>query len=153
MAQNLMVTVAKALIKGKLRVGTLTGLERFLLAQMTLPDRVPTLLAATNVEPQLIDPQFNYRILAESAEANLALFGKVKERFPFDVLTAPTWLGLMVTGAAELGVEFRIEEERVKVIVGGAPVSSRFAGQIGADAYAASAPEGVDTVRAWLTGR
>jgi uroporphyrinogen-III decarboxylase len=113
MAQNLLITVAKALAKGKLHVGTLTGLERFLLAQMALPDRVPTLLAATNVEPQLIDPRFNYRMLAESAEANLELFAKVKERFSFDVITSPTWLGLMVTGTAELGVQFQIERDRV----------------------------------------
>jgi 5-methyltetrahydrofolate--homocysteine methyltransferase len=41
--------------------------------------------------------------------------------------------------------------DRVKVIVGGAPVSKRFAEQIGADAYAATAPEGVKAVRAWLS--
>jgi len=40
--------------------------------------------------------------------------------------------------------------DRVKVIVGGAPVSKRFAEQIGADAYAATAPEGVKAVRDWL---
>ena len=90
MAQNLMITVAKALIKGKLHLGTLTGLERFLLAQIALPDRAPTLLAATNVEPQLIDPAFNYTRLAGSARANLELFGRVKERFAFDVITSPT---------------------------------------------------------------
>ena len=113
MAQNLMITMAKALAKGKLGIGTLTGLERFLLAQMTLPDRVPTLLAATNVEPQLIDPAYTYTRLARSTEANLELFGRVKERFPFDVITTPTWLGLMITGVVELGVEFAIVDERV----------------------------------------
>jgi 5-methyltetrahydrofolate--homocysteine methyltransferase len=40
--------------------------------------------------------------------------------------------------------------DKVKVIIGGAPVSKRFAEQIGADAYAATAPEGVKVVRAWL---
>jgi uroporphyrinogen-III decarboxylase len=113
MAQNLLITVAKAVAKGKLHVGKLTGLERFLLAQMALPDRVPTLLAATNVEPQLVDPRFDYQMLAESAQANLELFAKVKERFAFDVITSPTWLGLMVTGMAELGVKFQIERDRV----------------------------------------
>jgi 5-methyltetrahydrofolate--homocysteine methyltransferase len=42
--------------------------------------------------------------------------------------------------------------EGIKVIIGGAPVSQRFAAQIGADAYAATAPEGVETVKGWLTG-
>ena len=42
--------------------------------------------------------------------------------------------------------------EKVKVIIGGAPVSQRFAQQIGADAYAATAPEGVEIVKGWLRG-
>jgi methanogenic corrinoid protein MtbC1 len=40
--------------------------------------------------------------------------------------------------------------EQVKAIVGGAPVSQRFAQNIGADAYAATAPEGVGIIKAWL---
>jgi 5-methyltetrahydrofolate--homocysteine methyltransferase len=64
-------------------------------------------------------------------------------------LLTTTMLGMskVVAALEEAGLR-----ERVKIIIGGAPVSSRFAGQIGADAYASSAPEGVDTVKAWLTG-
>jgi len=40
--------------------------------------------------------------------------------------------------------------DQVKVIVGGAPVSQRFAEDIGADAYAATAPQGVGIIKAWL---
>jgi 5-methyltetrahydrofolate--homocysteine methyltransferase len=40
--------------------------------------------------------------------------------------------------------------QRVQVIIGGAPVSQRFAEQIGADAYAATAPEGAAIVKGWL---
>ena len=65
--------MAKALVKGKLNLGALTGLERFMLAQLTIPDRVPTMLAATNVEPALIDNKYDYRLLASSVEANLEL--------------------------------------------------------------------------------
>lgn len=39
---------------------------------------------------------------------------------------------------------------RVKVIIGGAPVSQNFAEDIQADAYGATAPQGVEIVRAWL---
>ncbi|MBN1316012.1 MAG: hypothetical protein JXA42_11105 [Anaerolineales bacterium] len=117
MAQNIMLVMAKALVKGKLNPGALTGLERFMLAQLTIPDRVPTMLAATNVEPALIDKKYNYKLLASSVEANLELFAKVKERFAFDVVAVPTWLGLMLTGTAELGVEFKIEEDRVPYAV------------------------------------
>jgi uroporphyrinogen-III decarboxylase len=105
--------MASSFIKGKLRLGALTGLERFMLAQLTIPDRVPTAIAATNVEPHLIDEKFNYVMLANSVEANLELFAKVMERFPFDIAMVPCWLGLMLTGVAELGVEFEIEENRV----------------------------------------
>lgn len=40
--------------------------------------------------------------------------------------------------------------DRVKVIVGGAPLSQRFEEQIGADAYASTAPQGVEIVQSWL---
>ncbi len=110
---NILVVMGKALWKGRFSPGRLTGLERFMLAQLVLPDRVPTFLAATNVEPYLIDKKYNYTMLAQSSEANLELFGRVKERFPFDVVSVPTWLGLMLTGTAELGVQFAIEENRV----------------------------------------
>lgn len=88
-----------------------------MLGQLTIPDRVPTMLAATNVEPPLIDKNYNYIVLANSVEANLELFAKVKERFDFDVIMVPCWLGLMLTGTAELGVEFKIEENRVPYAV------------------------------------
>ncbi len=111
-AQNIMLVMAKAMVKGKLNPGALTGLERFMLAQFTIPDRVPTMLAATNVEPSLIDKKYNYKLLASSVKANLELFAKVIERFPFDVIMVPCWLGLMLTGTAGLGVQFEIEEDR-----------------------------------------
>ncbi len=110
---SLFTTMGKALVKGKLHIGTLTGFERFFLAQVTLPDRVPTLLAATNVEPYLIDEKYDYVLLTENPEANLELYTLLKSRFDFDVMITPVWLGLLLTGAAELGVEFRIEERRV----------------------------------------
>ena len=115
---NLLAVMLKALVKGKFKPGALTGLERFMLAQLTLPDRVPTMLAATNVEPSLIDPGIDYQMLSSSVETNLELFGKIIERFPFDVVMVPCWLGLMLTGAAELGVKFQIDKERVPYAYG-----------------------------------
>lgn len=117
MAENLLITMAKALVKGKLHIGKLTGAERFMLSQIAIPDRVATTLAATNFEPYLIDKKYNYKMLAESKEANIELFFKIKERFPFDTVFVPYWLGLMLTGAAELGVRFKIEESRVPYAV------------------------------------
>jgi len=88
---NIMLVMGKSLVKGKFNPKALTGLERFMLAQFAIPDRVPTMLAATNVEPYLMDKAYNYKVLSISAEANLELFAKVKGRFPFDVVTVPTW--------------------------------------------------------------
>jgi 5-methyltetrahydrofolate--homocysteine methyltransferase len=40
--------------------------------------------------------------------------------------------------------------DQVKVIIGGAPVSRRFADEIGADAYAPDAAQAVSTIRSLL---
>jgi uroporphyrinogen-III decarboxylase len=113
MADNVLITMAKALVKGKLHIGKLTGTERFMLSQIAIPDRVSTTLAATNFEPHMIDKRYNYKVLTENKEANIELFFKIQERFPFDIVFTPYWMGFMFTGAAELGVRFKIEESRV----------------------------------------
>jgi len=114
---NLITAIPSALVKTRLGVGRLTGLERTLLAQFALPDRVPTMLVATNIEPFEIDPAYNYRITTERAEANLELFDKVRSRFHADTILVPAWMGLLVTGAGELGTKFHIEERRVPYAV------------------------------------
>jgi methanogenic corrinoid protein MtbC1 len=43
--------------------------------------------------------------------------------------------------------------ERVRVLVGGAPTSAEWAGQIGADGHAENAVDAVRTVGSLLTGR
>lgn len=96
---NLMLTMLKAVAKGKLNPSGLNGLERFMLTQLTLPDRVPTMLGMPNV----------------------------------------------VKALEEGGLR-----SSVKVIIGGAPVSQKFAEDIHADAYAVSAPQGVEIVTGWL---
>ena len=110
---NPILTMGKALLKHKLHLGTLTGMERFMVSAVTLADRVATFLAATNVEPDLIDPRFDYVLLSQSVEANLELFELVRQRVRADVVAAPYWLGLMCVGPAELGTVFKIEKRRV----------------------------------------
>jgi 5-methyltetrahydrofolate--homocysteine methyltransferase len=39
---------------------------------------------------------------------------------------------------------------RIKVLVGGAPISQRFADEIGADGYAGNAAEAVDKIKAMV---
>jgi hypothetical protein len=113
----MMVTMGKALLKHKLHLGQLTGMERFMVSSVTLADRAATFLAATNVEPDLADPKFDYVLLSESVEANLELFGLVCQRVQADVVAVPYWLGLMCVGPAELGTVFKIEKRRVPYAV------------------------------------
>ena len=113
MAPNMMLTMGKALLKHKLHLGELTGMERFMVSAITLADRASTFLAATNVEPDLIDPKFDYVLLSQSVEANLELFGLVRQRIKADVVAVPYWLGLMCVGPAEFGTVFKVEKRRV----------------------------------------
>jgi hypothetical protein len=52
---NMMLTMGKALLKHKLHLGTMTGMERFKVSAVTLADRASTFLAATNIEPTPMD--------------------------------------------------------------------------------------------------
>lgn len=110
---NLLLTMGKALLKHKLHLGELTGLERFMVSAVTLADRAATFLAATNIEPDLIDPRFDYELLSKSADANLELFELVRQRVRADVVSVPYWLGMLGVGAADLGTVFKIEKRRV----------------------------------------
>jgi hypothetical protein len=124
MNMSLVSTMLKALVKGKLHVGTLTGFERFLLSQVAIPDRVPTMLVATNIEPYEIDPGYTYERTTQSVEANLELFEKVRRRFQADTILVPCWMGLLTVGAAELGTRWRIDERRVPYPIG-YPIQTR----------------------------
>jgi 5-methyltetrahydrofolate--homocysteine methyltransferase len=74
---------------------------------------------------------------------------------------APDCLGMSaLLTTTMLGMEEVIEtlkkrglREKVKVILGGAPVSKRYAEGIGADGYASDAASGVTRVRALITDR
>jgi len=109
---NLMMTMGKALVKHKFHLGPLTGLERFMVSAVTLADRAATFLAATNIEPELIDPKYDYVLLSRSVEANLDLFEMVRQKVQADILAVPHWLGLMGVGASELGTVYKIEPRR-----------------------------------------
>jgi 5-methyltetrahydrofolate--homocysteine methyltransferase len=62
-------------------------------------------------------------------------------------LLTTTMLGMpqVVTALEQAGLR-----GRVKVIIGGAPLSRNYAADIHADAYGASAPEAVEIVKGWL---
>lgn len=110
---NLILTMVKALAKSKLKLGELNGMERFMMAQIGLPDRVPTMLAATNIEPYMLDPRYNWKSTVESIEANIALAERVVELFDCDLISVPIWQGTMGMGAADQGTVYMVTEDRV----------------------------------------
>ena len=62
---------------------------------------------------------------------------------------------LLTTTMLSMQTILKAEEEAglrssVKVIIGGAPVSQKFADDIQADAYAVNAPQGVEIVSRWM---
>jgi 5-methyltetrahydrofolate--homocysteine methyltransferase len=64
-------------------------------------------------------------------------------------LLTTTMLGMQAVVKALEDAKLR---SSVKVIIGGAPISQKFADDIRVDAFGASAPQGVDIVKAWLGG-
>ncbi len=76
-----------------------------------------------------------------------AVTGESAEVVAISALLTTTMLGMskVIRALEDAGVR-----NRVKVIIGGAPVSQKFAEDIHADAYAASAPEGVDVIKGWM---
>jgi hypothetical protein len=113
---NMLLTMGKALLKHKLHLGELTGMERFMVSAVTLADRASTFLAATNIEPDLIDPKYDYVLLSKSVEANLELFGLVRQRIHADIVAVPIWMGLLPMGPADLGTVFKVEPRRVPTL-------------------------------------
>jgi 5-methyltetrahydrofolate--homocysteine methyltransferase len=78
----------------------------------------------------------------------------VKEHSP-DVIAISALLTTTMLGMRDVMEALKKAglREKVKVIIGGAPVSQRFARDIEADAYGATAPQGLDIIRAWLPKR
>lgn len=118
MAESGAITMIKGLVKHKLGIGELTKKQRFLIAQVGIPDRIPTLVIATNVEPSNIDEDANYVMLSKDIQANLDLFEKLMTVLDADLLGGPGWLGFMGYGVAELGTEFEISERLVPYPIG-----------------------------------
>jgi 5-methyltetrahydrofolate--homocysteine methyltransferase len=82
-----------------------------------------------------------------------AFVDAVREHAP-DVLGLSALLTTTMLGMREVleGIESAGLRDQVQVIIGGAPVSRRFADEIGADAYAPDAAQAVSTVRDLLGG-
>jgi hypothetical protein len=103
-------TLAKSMVKAKLK-RPLKGHERFLLTSLfTKVDRVATLLVPPNFHPQLINPDYDFVRLTSSVEANLELFAELTSRFPTaDAAVPACWMGLSGLGQEQVGTTMRID--------------------------------------------
>jgi len=80
--------------------------------------------------------------------------GAVKRNKP-DILAMSALLTLSMSEMEEVVKRLREEglREKIKVIIGGAPITKEFAGRIGADWAAKDAVEGVGACRKWVGSR
>ncbi|MFQ5832946.1 MAG: uroporphyrinogen decarboxylase family protein [Candidatus Thorarchaeota archaeon] len=103
-------TIIKSMAKAKLGLH-LKGHERFLLTSLfSKVDRVATLLVPPNIHPQLINPEYDFIRLTNSAEANLELFAELTDRFPnVDAAVPACWMGLAGLGQEMIGTTMRID--------------------------------------------
>jgi 5-methyltetrahydrofolate--homocysteine methyltransferase len=95
-----------------------------------------------------------FRVVDLGTDSPPARFVGAVQEHAADVVAMSALLTTTMLGMSEV-VEVLAQaglRDRVKVIIGGAPVSAKFAEEIGVDAYAASAPEAVEVVRALLRG-
>lgn len=92
------------------------------------------------------------RLVDLGVDVSPARFVQAVQDYGADVLALSALLTTTMLCMADIvqALEAVGLRDGMKVIVGGAPVSKRFAEQIGADAYAATAPEGVKVVKTWL---
>ena len=93
-----------------------------------------------------------FKLIDLGTDVSSERFVEAVQEHAADVVAMSALLTTTMLGMSDVleALEEARLRERVKVIVGGAPVSARFAQQIGADAYAATAPEGVEIVKSWL---
>jgi 5-methyltetrahydrofolate--homocysteine methyltransferase len=95
-----------------------------------------------------------FRVVDLGTDTPPARFAEAVQEHAADVVAMSALLTTTMLGMSQVvdALEQSQLRESVKVIVGGAPVSAKFADEIGVDAYAASAPEAVEVVRALLRG-
>ena len=96
-----------------------------------------------------------FDVLDIGRDVPVARFIEEAEKFGADIIGSSTLL------TTTMGLQRQIEEElkkagirdKYKTIIGGAPVTQRWADKIGADAYAQDATDGVRKIRGLLSGK
>ena len=93
-----------------------------------------------------------FEVLDLGRDVPIARFIEEAEKFGANIIGSSTLLTTTMVGQKELEQELKKSglREKYKTIVGGAPVTQRWADRIGADAYAQDASDGVKKVKQLL---
>ncbi|MCB2173613.1 corrinoid protein [archaeon] len=96
-----------------------------------------------------------FDVLDLGRDVPVARFIEAAEKFGADIIGSSTLLTTTMAGQKELEQELKKAglREKYKTVVGGAPVTQRWAERIGADAYAQDAGDGVRKVKQLLKGK
>ena len=96
-----------------------------------------------------------FDVLDLGRDVPIARFIEEAEKFGADIIGSSTLLTTTMVGQKELEQQLKKAglREKYKTIIGGAPVTQRWANRIGADAYAQDAGDGVRKVKELLMGK
>ena len=96
-----------------------------------------------------------FDVLDLGRDVPISRFIEEAEKFGADIIGTSTLLTTTMVGQKELEQQLKKAglREKYKTIIGGAPVTQRWADRIGADAYAQDAGDGVRKVKQLLTGK
>lgn len=93
-----------------------------------------------------------FKVIDLGSDVSPERFIKAAKENPADVIAISALMTPAMFGMRDVIRLLEKEKLRnkVKVIIGGVAVSKKFAEEIGADAYAPTAPQGVDLVKSWF---
>lgn len=133
---NAAIPTEKELISGKIVIGTVEG---------DVHDIGKTIVVA-------LFKANGFDVLDLGRDVPIAKFIEEAEKFGADIIGSSTLLTTTMVGQKELIQQLKEAglREKYKTIVGGAPVTQRWADRIGADAYAQDAGDGVKKVKQLL---
>jgi trimethylamine corrinoid protein len=96
-----------------------------------------------------------FEVLDLGRDVPIARFLDEAEKFKADIIGSSTLLTTTMVVQKELEEELKNSglKEKYKTIVGGAPVTQRWANRIGADAFAQDAGDGVKKIKQLLVGK
>ena len=134
---NAAIPDEKGLVSGKVLIGTVEG---------DVHDIGKTIVVA-------LFKANGFEILDLGRDVPTARFIDEAEKFGADIIGTSTLLTTTMVVQKELEQELKKSglRDKYKTIVGGAPVTQRWADRIGADAYAQDAGDGVKKVKALLS--